>query len=301
MAALGSTEINPRLTAVIPIGGRSPNLTYLLSWLTSDVLKKIKVIIIFDGLEHETSLEFHRSLTHLISSNLKILETNNKNPGGARNCGIDSVDTMWMAFWDADDIPGVSQVLSVISECSPSTTVIRGGYSIRNLESGETNVVDEEKLSSDLSILFKSGPGLWRYVFKTKNFSGLRFPELSMAEDQIYLFKALESIESIAEASENIYTYQVKNSDQLTSSKEKLDDLLGAFEYLLDEHISSTQIKNSSFETIIARMMLTSRLKISLFAKVTYKFISVRQLSLETKSRILARILKQLFFGLRLR
>ena len=292
---------NPELTVIIPIGGESPNLKDLLSWLTLDVLKKIKVVIVFDGLELETSLEFHKSLNQFTSPNFKILETDCKNPGGARNCGISLIDTKWMAFWDADDIPEVTQVLSAIRECPPSKTVIRGGYSVRNMKSGKTTAVDEKKLVDDLSLLFKSGPGLWRYVFRTKNISRVRFPELSMAEDQIYLFNALESAESIVEASKNFYTYQINNSDQLTGSKKKLDDLLKAFGFLLDGYTSNPQIKSSSFETIMARMILTSRLNPSLFGKLTYEFISVRQLSIVIKSKILLKILKQLRLGLRSR
>jgi hypothetical protein len=122
-----------------------------------------------------------------------------------------------------------------------------------------------------------------------------------MAEDQVYLFRALESVESIIDTSENFYTYQIHNSDQLTNSKKKLNDMFEAFKYLLDDYSSNVNNKSSSFETITARMILTSRLHKPLLIKMIYKFISTRQIPILVKIKILEKTLNQFFLRLRSR
>lgn len=298
---MSSNAANLGLTVIIPIGGKSPSTEVLLSWMTADILKKIKIILILDGLEIETSSNFYKSLDKLISSNLRILETDCKNPGGARNRGISLVDTPWMAFWDSDDIPEVDHVLRAILESPPSRTVIRGGYSLQDIKNGRIVVFEEEKLTNDMSILFQSGPGLWRYIFKTESVLNVRFPELSMAEDQIYLFKALTSAESIAEDSRIFYTYQMNNSNQLTNSRNKLKDLFAAFELLVDVYNTNPTNKTSSFEMIIARMLLTTRLNPILFVKTIFSFLSTKQIGISIKIGILNRMLRQITLHLRSR
>lgn len=269
--------------------------------MTADILKRIKVIVIFDGLEAETSSSFHKSLDSLASSNLRVLETDCKNPGGARNLGISLVDTIWMAFWDSDDIPEVDQVLRAILESPPSRTVIRGGYSLQDTKSSRIVVVEEEKLTSDMSVLFQSGPGLWRYIFKTESVLKVRFPELSMGEDQVYLFEALNSVESIAEDSRNFYTYQMNNSHQLTNSRNKLKDLYAAFNLVIDIYNSNPINKTTSFEMIITRMLLTTRLNPLLFTKTIFSFLITKQIRISTKKEILERMFRQITLHLGLR
>lgn len=266
--------------------------------MTADILKQIKILLIFDGLEPETSSNFHKSLDKSTSSNLRVLETDCKNPGGARNLGISLVDTTWMAFWDSDDIPEVDQVLSAILESPSSRTVIRGGYSLQDTKNGRIVVVEEEKLTNDMSILFQSGPGLWRYIFKTESVLKIRFPELSMAEDQIYLFKALNTVESIEDVSRNFYTYQINNSTQLTNSRSKLNDLFSAFNLLVDDYNFIAANKRSSFEMIIARMLLTMRLDPKIFVKTLFSFLAAKQISFSMKKGIFVKMFRQIVLHL---
>jgi hypothetical protein len=301
MSSVSSFGVNPELTAVIPLGGKSPNLEVLLSWMTVDILTRLKVIIILDGLAPETKSKYRKRLIEISPANVKVLETNCKNPGGARNIGISSIDTTWTSFWDADDIPDVDQVLSAISDQAPTISAIRGRYSIKNINSDNIVMVEEETLTNDLSLLFTTGPGLWRYVFKTESISNVRFPEISMAEDQIFLFNALKAAGSITEVSRNFYTYQTNNSEQLTNSREKLTDLSKAFELLIDDFDPNAINKASSFETIISRIILTARLNRRIFARIIYRFLITRKISGSVKLNIIIRTSKAIIRHLGLR
>lgn len=303
MEGVSFGAVFPELTAIIPVGGKSPDLTSVLSWLTADVLTKIKLIFVFDGLESNKSRDFHSLLSKFPHSNMTILETDCKNPGGARNYGIEFVDTKWTTFWDADDLPDVNNILNSVADCSPKASVIRGGYSIQNSKDGKVTAVHEDRITEDMAVLFKSGPGLWRYIFKTESILKVRFPELSMAEDQIYLIKALQKSDTIQDVSKNFYTYRIGSSNQLTNSKKKLNDLSQAFIELVRIYssMSNGDHKKSSIQTIIARMILTSRLSPTLFVRMVLIFFATRRISISMKTGIIIRIINQISVGLSLK
>lgn len=289
---MNSTQINPKLTAIIPIGGSSPNLDVISSWLTPSVLAEIKIIIVFDSLQPEISSHFRKTLAKFDSLNLTILNSDCQNPGGARNVGLSAVNTPWLAFWDADDIPQVPQILKALTESASSKSLIRGGYAQQRFSSSAISAVEENNLENDFSNLFTSGPGLWRYIFRSANVIHIRFPDLSMAEDQIFLFRALTTIGEVEEVPETFYIYQIGNPNQLTNSRRRRRDLLKAFGEMLNEFNPNDEIKYSSFETIVARMLLTSRLNLASLLRMNFQLVVTRKITFVLKAKIALRIIK---------
>lgn len=301
MADEGIKEVHPVLSVVIPIGGKSPNVDAILSWLTPAVLKDLKVIIIFDSLSPELASQFQISLTKFNSPNLIILKSDCKNPGGTRNVGLVSVDTSWVAFWDADDFPQVPAVLKAVRGASPDKSIIRGFYSVKSEKTGLISVPFGRHLDNDFSNLFTTGPGLWRYVFRTETVLNVRFPNLSMAEDQIFLFRSLTTIKEVEDVSENFYVYLVNSPDQLTNTREKLADLIKAFHQIVNDFKPGEAAKDSAFTTIIARIILTSRLNPLIFLELINQLVNSHQITFRVKIKIIQQIFSQVLFYMRTR
>lgn len=294
MPGVSTTSSRPMLTAIIPLGGKAPSLHVLMLWLSAEILSTLKVIIVFDCLKPETSQEFRQTLRKLESSNLEILESSSKNPGGARNVGIEKVTTEWVAFWDSDDIPNARRALEIVASHANGKTIIRGGYGTRNIITGATQEFTDRTQQIQLSELFTAGPGLWRYIFKTDSITDVKFPEISMAEDQIFLLRALSSTRTIEFVSQNLYTYLTNNVNQLTNNKKKIMSLDNAFDFVLDEFRSESSETSDAFETVAARILVTSRLYLPTLMKNIMKFFFTKKITLSTKKRIAKRILNKI-------
>jgi hypothetical protein len=79
-------------------------------------------------------------------------------------------------------------------------------------------------------------PGLWRFAFKSDLLSDTKFPELSMAEDQIFIADVLGKSENLSCFQEVVYEYWNHPSGQLTKNVEKIGQLNVAVEYFYNKY-----------------------------------------------------------------
>lgn len=219
------------LTIIIPVGGRNPSIQSLKSWFTGDLIKKFSFVFVLDNLNPFMLGSFKEFIEQQQAYSIKILEVSCKNPGGARNFGLQEVETAWVSFCDSDDHPDLRNISQVLNtKITKNSDVIRGRYSVNREENGELPLKFEE--ARDISNhwdLISFGPGIWRYLFKTELIRDKNFPELSLAEDQIFLMRVFWSAPKIEQTEFNFYTYHLGNPDALTSNHKKLGDLIQVF------------------------------------------------------------------------
>jgi hypothetical protein len=79
-------------------------------------------------------------------------------------------------------------------------------------------------------------PGLWRFAFKSDLLSTTKFPDLSMAEDQIFLADVLDKSGNLSYFQEVVYEYWNHPSGQLTKNVEKIGQLNIAVEYFYKKY-----------------------------------------------------------------
>jgi hypothetical protein len=109
---------------------------------------------------------------------------------------------------------------------------IRSSYS-QNIEVKRIN--EGQKLLESVAI----NPGLWRFAFKSEIVKETEFPELSMAEDQIFLTEILAKSIHLRYYSEIVYEYWNYPVGQLTKNKEKIRDLNVALNYFYNKYEST--------------------------------------------------------------
>lgn len=283
------------LTIIIPVGGKNPSTRNLRSWFSGDLIKGINFVFIFDDLNSLIAEDFKEIIVEQRVNNVKILEVSCRNPGGARNAGLQEVETAWVCFCDSDDIPDLSNIREVLnSSIAKDSDVIRGRYGIIREGIGEpSRRFEEDKNCSSFSDLISFGPGIWRFLFRTELIRDKRFPELSLAEDQIFLMQTFWSSPKIEQSELNFYTYFLGNPDALTSSRKNLGELVQVFNLgRIGLSCAKTENQKSLTSMVMARALITSRSDLKIFSKIVIELIT--KVRLTNKIRILVFVKLQL-------
>ena len=243
------------LSIVVPIGPMVGQLENLLSWIDTIQDYPAQVILVVDEKNDGTYAELIRGLEQRnILQSVLVLNAVCNGPGKARNLGTSEAKGKWITYWDSDDRPIVKETFRAIQQSEEGTDAIVCRYEKIN-ESGEIT----SPMLSDLQIALN--PGIWRFVFKRENFTEVKFPDLRLAEDQIFLIlsgvfsKKLEFYNTVC------YQYIQSSKNQLTKDKRNLPDLLKALDLLSDHSRSkviSAGTEKNYLNVIIFRLSLTS-------------------------------------------
>jgi glycosyltransferase involved in cell wall biosynthesis len=237
------------------MGGRLENLG---SWINLVGEFSIQLIIIHDVQDESTGPELRALLYEENCNRIELIEGYFGSPGLARNAGIKLAKGDWVAFWDSDDVPQVQQFISMLSSVSDDEVeCIIGGYSTVNELNGE---MEERILPPKFSDSIALNPGIWRFAFKRESFGSLKFSNLLMAEDQLFLaqYRIFDKKFSIYDRS--IYHYYFGGEFHLTQQKKALEDLLYSIEETFNT-LGETSDSNFRFVSILLCRQIASCFK----------------------------------------
>lgn len=260
------TEGNQALiSAIIPIASFPNGLKQITSWISDPNLSDFEVILVVDSSSKDLSFQIDaiaKNLRH--TKKVSILKSTSRNPGGSRNLGLKAATGSWITFWDCDDVPNPTKYLEMVKQAQiQGADVALGAFSV-NTEEGEKLHLIESDSRRDILQNVALNPGLWRFAFKKELAKNSTFPELRMAEDQMYLAAVLSKSKKIMANNEHVYGYWLYQSGQLTKNKGALADLQIAI-----RHFEKIYIENAcpEFLIILVRLSLTSLKKGNLRSK----------------------------------
>ena len=244
----------PQISAVIPVGNfhqDNGNISQMMKQLDKDIFEVILV------LDNQTLEDYRLAELMLQASGLrgKVLIVNCKNPGGARNAGIQNSQSEWLVFWDSDDTCYPENLISLVNGAIASNSQLAiGGFCIEHSLGEVTNQfpIDIEKWRLQVGV----NPGLWRMAFNRTLITGIEFPELSMGEDQVFLSRAEMKNPKTYVADHLVYKYRVGVANQLTSNQARIKDLVIAHKLMLQIN-SSLPHKSVLVRCMIIRQTLS--------------------------------------------
>ena len=216
-----------KLSVIVPITKMAGNLGLLKSWVSDAIKKEVKVILVHDFNDAETSDELKKFVSLVDSDAVAFIEGRFGSPGSARNAGMIFVDSEWVAFWDSDDFPEVSKALNLIDKgTSKRKTILVGSFSKVNISEPQAieQVFFRGSPNSWINQISKS-PGLWRFIIHGSRLHKMPFSEIRMGEDQLLIEELLEFSGDFYFCNESIYTYHVGNQFQATRSKTARADI----------------------------------------------------------------------------
>lgn len=202
---------NSALSIVVPIFRMAGKLQNLEKSLSNSIGLPVDFILVHDGNDRDTSAELDIIAKKF---SVKILNVNVYSPGIARNEGMKSVRTPWVAFWDSDDVGYAAAIINELKVVREKINCIIGGYSRVNGLTKKKARVKEGKTLEEVFV----NPGIWRFAFRVAAFKDLKFPHYRMGEDQVMLAKLNLSTDEIAISPENFYDYYSGSDAQLTAN-----------------------------------------------------------------------------------
>jgi glycosyltransferase involved in cell wall biosynthesis len=266
-----------KVTGVIPVGNLARDKINLARIIQLSNNYPVKLLIVMDCQDKDAIQEFKETNMELLGEQVKILESDFGNPGGARQVGLQNVDTDWVCFWDSDDLPDVQNIIGSVDTIIPSRKILVGGFTVvdldgKNFKANKFEVSRPDRCLRELA----RNPGIWRIAVSFEILRNLQFMNLSMGEDQLFIAEILALGEEIEFSSENFYFYNAFNPSSLTKNSRAFLDLSSA-------STNMREILNKSnerhFETI---------LRMYIFILIS----SLKRLPLRKKSLILRQLIE---------
>ena len=247
----------PILSAVVPVKCDSFQNVKIYEWLHEALEKNIQVILVFDIQDRHFDSKFS-GLIGYSDPNLEIVFGDFKSPGVTRNAGMERATCDWICFWDADDLPDISNILSAIVTAEESQAdVIIGGFRVINSTTSKLQLlINPPTEASQILTHISIRGGLWRVVLKRAKVEKTLFTDHILGEDLLYLYQiGLWKLKILA-ISSNFYSYYTGQSNQLTANKELTREL-----ELVRKEIVQSASRNKHYEQILMKRLLLTELK----------------------------------------
>ncbi len=262
------------ISAIIPIAGFPNGFEQITRWISNPSLSDFEVILIVDSDSEDLSFQVNTIVKNLPqTAKYLILNSTSRNPGGSRNLGLKAATGSWITFWDCDDVPNPTKFVEIVKQAQiQGADVALGAFSVKT-KTGENLHLLETNSKNDILQNVALNPGLWRFIFRNELAKIFTFPELRMAEDQIYLAAVLSESRKIMASNEHVYEYWLFQSGQLTKNKGALTDLQIAI-----KHFEKKYLENEcpEFLIILLRLCLTSLKKANSRSKLTTVIILIK-------------------------
>jgi hypothetical protein len=212
------------LDAVIPVSSIDRDLKKIEK-IIGDSMTSINLIFVLD-MNSANKARAKKILNRILSEKNKeaqILSAEFGNPGSARNLGLRFSEAPFISFWDSDDEPNQQVILGEIERFLSKNLkfdILIGNYEmVKNMTLIEMNskAFPMENLAFDT--------GLWRMVFRREFLQDISFPNLKMAEDQIFFLQSVIKNPTIYQSNRCFYVYYKSGQHQLTSTRSAFRDI----------------------------------------------------------------------------
>jgi len=255
-----TVEVNPLLTAIVPVGRAQCDLKNLQSWVPKALDMGISVVLIEDignsGIPFLIDSHFHLEESEFLT----LMSAKCGSPGATRNIGLQVAKTELVVFWDSDDIPELDNTLLVATAMAENFVDLTISRYTQKSESEVT--VQSERFgnskSKNIYTLSKS-PGLWRCIFRTEFIKSHYFKNFLMGEDQVYLAEKMTKDIDVNFSNLLVYTYNKNLPNSLTSSKKSISDIEQTITYLISQ-IRKNKVRDSNIfiSIVLVRLIITS-------------------------------------------
>ena len=272
------------LSVVVPITQMAGKLENLRAWLEKSLEYSMSVYLVHDIQDIDTGIELAQLIKEINSTSIVLIEGKFGNPGAARNKGMEFINSKWVAFWDADDIPNLEVAFSALANINQDCQLLVFDFQTQNYLTGEIiqkvlTAHENQNRVREIAL----DPGLWRFIFDSKLLECVTFPQLLMAEDQIFLSRLEIEKSNICHIPKVEYTYVVSRDGQLTSNNSAVQDL----KYSISELADEDKLKFELNKIILIRQVMTLAKRGTLRSRV---YLVKIFLKLIFKSRFLTKV-----------
>jgi len=208
-----------KFSIIIPNYNKEAYIKDTLNSIFEQTYKNIEVIVIDDG-SSDNSLDIIKDY------DVKLLHTNRKRAGGARNKGLDNASGDYILFLDSDDYFTNNTVIEKLANHINNEDIIFLSFTRDKFG----NVYDIIEDNDDINNKIENTKylGCPTKCFKKSLLDGIRFPEGKRFEDIIFTLEAMCKAKDYSYFNESFFTYRsVPNSNVTTEiSGDTMIDIL---------------------------------------------------------------------------
>jgi len=250
-----------KLSIIIPVSDINNRIEMIKEWIYK-VPHDIQLVLVHDRPDETINTSLFRNLV-TVHENTIFTEGAFNSPGMTRNAGLKIAKAPFIAFWDSDDLPILSNVLKMLDVIETSDyDILVGGYNKKDASSNKIKVILPHQHEWVTEVAAE--PGIWRMIFRSSVLRDLKFTNLQLGEDQIFFLSVLARTPMIGIYSEVVYEYLYNSNSQLTSKK---NFQINNLEILLQSYNWRKSIPIHPYVTLCRLMHL--RLLFSYFIKVS--------------------------------
>ena len=242
------------LSIIVPVTkmhGRLDNFKQMVEDISNF---SIQLIVVHDIDDDKTGRELQIILKN--NKNIKLIEGKYGSAGGARNAGLELVDSEWIGFWDSDDKPEVKQYLDLVAKIKKEQNLVGYGNFL--------------KISAIPKKLQKS-KNSFNVEGATNSLKLHKNPDLKLGEDVCFLFSTLQKVGKITKSNQVIYKYFVDDPLQSTELWKNDTRIFLVIKFMNENFISNQKNQNIAIGLLVNQFY--SSLKLD---KLRYKAISIK-------------------------
>ena len=288
------------LHIVTPIFGKLFDLSKLASTRSEAKYFPIDFTYIIDTDSHIDFKRICDSISPQDLARVEIILVDVKSPGLARNAGLEKIKKGWVSFWDADDVPKVSEFYEMVLNADRlALSVCAGSFEVLDSQGVTTRdfLLSEEKENALTEI--GMNPGLWRFSFRREIIKDSRFTKHRMAEDQLFLSEIDFTIDDFFISRSFVYRYLINQPGQLTSNTDAIVDLLNVYAEMYRKLRRCTGPQDSMRILMFTRQIITGLKLLSIRKK--FEVLRFFFLAIIMANGFRIQLLKSIFLILRVR
>jgi hypothetical protein len=244
----------PVLRAIIPITLMSGRMENLKTFLEESKRTTIKVTLVHDHRDEETSKELREIILALNSPSIDLIEGQFGSPGAARNAALKSRNSDWVTFWDSDDLPSPTSYFDLVEKANSLGKKFAVGQ-FECLQLPERYELNQKKCKTLIQVGVY--PGLWRWAFNLNRIKHLHFSEYLMGEDQLFLAMCAPTKDEVFISKRSIYTYFQGVEGQLTSRKDAISDLIRVSQIMQNELRKANSMQCTFIFVMVIKQLIT--------------------------------------------
>jgi hypothetical protein len=246
------------LTAVIPIRWMDNSTSTLPGVIRAALDSGIGVLLVVNNQDSPYRKKMMDSFNAIKNEKFLVLESLIESPGSARNIGLSSCNTKYVTFWDADDLPIISNVHKLINtlQSNHEWKFGIGSFEIIDAASNSVCAINILEGDSELERRISKNPGIWRWIFEVKRIGDVRFRDFSMGEDQDFIADLNPQRSEILISETITYKYVKGWPNQLTRNKSAVQSITSSINYLAMK--IEDQSANNWHKKFLLRQILTS-------------------------------------------
>ena len=246
------------LTAIIPIRRMDESTRKLKGVVVRALECGIEVVVVVDSQDSSERIRTMNLFSSVDYSSFRIVESLEESPGEARNVGMVLSERQYVTFWDADDIPAITEVVEMLLRLSAEPKKKYGIGSFEIIEPMSTNVLSRQVLTEKGDSLVKifDNPGIWRWIFLKENIQETKFQKFRMGEDQDFIADLNPKLDEMIFSNLVTYRYVKGWSNQLTNNQVAVNDLIKSIQYLAEKVLNDEA--NVWHRKFLRRQILTA-------------------------------------------